>query len=35
LRYKERGADIERAVQINLSQTVPILRQERLESFHP
>jgi len=35
LRYKGRGADIERAVQLNLSQTVPILRQERLESFHP
>lgn len=35
LRYKGRGADIEHAVQLNLYQTVPILRQERLESFHP
>ncbi len=35
LRQKGQGADVERATRLNLYQTLPILRQERLELFHP
>ena len=35
LRHKGWGADVERAAQLNLYDTLPVMRQERLEPFRP